>query len=68
MLKVTRRPGETLVIGDNVRITVQKIGSASQIVLAIDAPREISIQRSEREERRKARHAAREEVAGCHSD
>jgi carbon storage regulator len=46
MLILTRKPGETVVIGDDVRITVLAI-RGSQIKLGIDAPREVRVNREE---------------------
>ena len=46
MLILTRRIGETIVIGDNIQVTVLGIKSG-QIRLGIDAPKEISVHRSE---------------------
>lgn len=46
MLILTRRIGETLVINDNVKITVlaQK---GNQVRLGIDAPKDITVHREE---------------------
>ncbi|WP_378950660.1 carbon storage regulator CsrA [Pelosinus sp. sgz500959] len=46
MLALTRKPGECIVIGDHVVVTVVEIKGDS-IRLAIDAPREIKIYRGE---------------------
>ena len=46
MLILTRRTGETLVIGDDVRVTVLDI-QGSQVRLGIAAPREIQVHREE---------------------
>jgi carbon storage regulator len=46
MLILTRKPGETVVIGDDVRITVLAV-RGSQIKLGIDAPREVRVNREE---------------------
>ena len=46
MLILRRKPGEQLLIGDNIRITVMDV-SEGGVRLAIDAPREITILRSE---------------------
>ena len=46
MLVLTRRAGETLIIGDNIKITILAI-KGSQVRVGIDAPKDISIQRSE---------------------
>ncbi|MDG0996326.1 MAG: carbon storage regulator CsrA [Gammaproteobacteria bacterium] len=46
MLILTRRVGETLMIGDNVSITV--LGAkGSQVRLGVNAPREVSVHREE---------------------
>lgn len=46
MLILTRRIGETLVIGDNVTVTVLGI-NGSQTRLGINAPKEVSVHREE---------------------
>ena len=46
MLILTRRIGESLKIGDEIEISIVKV-KGNQIVLGIEAPREISIIRSE---------------------
>ena len=46
MLILRRKPGEQLLIGDNIRMTVMDV-SEGGVRLAIDAPREITILRSE---------------------
>lgn len=45
MLKLTLQPGEFIKIGDNVKVIFSG-GSANNIHLLIDAPREINIDRS----------------------
>ncbi|MDU7531438.1 MAG: carbon storage regulator CsrA, partial [Klebsiella sp.] len=46
MLILTRRPGETLHIGDNITVTV--LGSqGDQVRLGITAPDDVAIHRSE---------------------
>ena len=45
MLKLTLRPGEFIDIGENVRVIFSG-GSANNIHLLVDAPREITIARS----------------------
>lgn len=46
MLILTRKQGESIVIGDDVRVTVLDI-TGNQIRLGIAAPREISVHREE---------------------
>jgi len=46
MLILTRRTGESLVIGDDVTITVLAI-KGNQIRLGIDAPKHVSVHRQE---------------------
>ena len=46
MLILTRRIGETLIINDNIKITVLE-SKGGQIRLGIDAPKEIGIFREE---------------------
>lgn len=52
-LVLTRRIGETLLIGENVSVTV--IGTQrGQVKLAIDAPREVRVDREEIRQRKDA--------------
>jgi carbon storage regulator len=46
MLILTRRIGETLIIGDDVKVTVLGI-KGHQVRLGIDAPKEVSVPREE---------------------
>lgn len=46
MLALTRKVGESIVIGDNVEITVISV-TGDQIKLGINAPRNVSIHRKE---------------------
>ena len=46
MLVLRRKKGEAIKIGDNITVTVSDIGQDC-VQIAIDAPREISILRSE---------------------
>lgn len=52
-LILTRRIGETLCIGDDVRITVISI-QGRQVRFAIEAPRDVSVDREEVRERKVA--------------
>lgn len=46
MLILTRKPGESLYIGDDIKITIVEI-KGHQIRVGIDAPRDIKIHREE---------------------
>ena len=46
MLIISRRPGERLVVGDNVRIEVIEV-SGQNVRIGVDAPREIPVYREE---------------------
>ena len=46
MLILTRRVGESIIVGDNVTITVLGI-KGNQIRLGVNAPKEVSVHREE---------------------
>ncbi len=46
MLVLSRKPGERILIGDNVTVTIVRIGP-NNVRLGIDAPRELNIVREE---------------------
>ena len=46
MLILTRRVGETLIIGDNVKVTVLGV-RGHQVRIGVDAPKEVSVHREE---------------------
>lgn len=48
MLVLSRKVGQELVIGDNIRITVNRVGG-SRVTLGIEAPSEVRIVRAELE-------------------
>ncbi len=46
MLILTRRVGETLMIGDDVKVTVLEV-KGNQVRIGVDAPREVAVHREE---------------------
>ena len=62
MLILTRRVGETVVIGDDVTVTVLGV-KGNQVRLGVNAPREVAVHREEIFERIK-----RERAEGGESD
>jgi carbon storage regulator len=52
MLILTRREGETLLIGDNIEVTVLAV-NGSQVRIGIEAPRDVTILREEVAERQR---------------
>jgi carbon storage regulator len=46
MLVLTRRPGQSIRVGDNVELVVVRI-EGDRVVLGIDAPREVRVVRAE---------------------
>ncbi|AXO88414.1 carbon storage regulator [Pseudomonas parafulva] len=53
MLILTRKASETIVINDNIRVTVLQV-SGGQVRIGVDAPAEVAVHRSEIHERIKA--------------
>jgi len=46
MLLLTRRPGEKLIINDNITVTVLSV-KGNQIRIGIEAPRDVKVHREE---------------------
>ncbi|WP_274968608.1 carbon storage regulator CsrA [Succinimonas amylolytica] len=46
MLILTRRQGESIIVGDNVRITVISV-KGNQVRIGVEAPKTVSVQREE---------------------
>lgn len=46
MLVLTRKPGESIIIGGNIKVTVTKIQGGT-VRIALDAPADVEILRSE---------------------
>jgi carbon storage regulator len=57
MLILTRRVGETLMIGDDVTVTVLGV-KGNQVRIGVNAPKDVSVHREEIYERIKAEQAA----------
>ena len=63
MLILTRRAGETVMIGSDVSITVLGV-KGNQVRIGINAPRDVAVHREEIFERIKNEKAAAESAAG----
>jgi carbon storage regulator len=59
MLILTRRVGETLMIGDEVTVTVLGV-KGNQVRIGVNAPRDVTVHREEIYERIKAEQAAQQ--------
>lgn len=64
MLILQRKAGESLLIGDQIKVTVVSVEAGGRVRLAIDAPRSMTILRSELRRAMDANQdAAREEAS-----
>jgi carbon storage regulator len=69
MLILTRRVGETLMIGDEVTVTVLGV-KGNQVRIGVNAPRDVAVHREEiyeRIKREQAEQAAHQDEAGPES-
>ncbi len=62
MLILTRRVGETLVIGDDITVTVLGV-KGNQVRIGVNAPRDVPVHREEIYERIKREQEAGDEAA-----
>jgi carbon storage regulator len=71
MLVLTRKPGEQIVIGHNIRVTVVQLGNG-RVKLGIEAPPTVSVDRAEIHDRKTAEvdaaaRAALSDGSGIHN-
>jgi carbon storage regulator len=64
MLILTRRVGETLMIGDEVTVTVLGV-KGNQVRIGVNAPRDVAVHREEIYERIKREQAEGSPIAGA---
>ncbi len=62
MLVISRKVGESVIISDNIKVTVLSV-SSDKITIGIDAPKEIQIVRQELFDTIEANQASAEKIA-----
>lgn len=62
MLVISRKVGESLVLSDNIRITITSL-SNDKVTIGIDAPKEVKVVREELLETIEANKASNEKLA-----
>lgn len=63
MLVISRKPGESMLIGDNIKVTILNVGT-DKVTLGIEAPKEVNIIRDELAETIAANRASAEPAKG----
>lgn len=67
MLVLTRRPQETILIGDNITVTVLS-AYGGKVKIGVTAPKDMVVDRDEVRDRRNANWPARENASGNAAD
>lgn len=66
MLVLTRKIGESFVVGDDIKITIIDIIGGNKVRVGIEAPQEVPVYREEIYEQIKAENAAAQNVDPRH--